>query len=182
VVTIRVPALKGHEFAAKVSRTAEVLDPKTRTLRVEIDSPNPDGKLRPGMYAVAALPMEGDQTKDTDHSRALAKTQLELVQKAYDAAVRLLEQTRRTGEIIIPLGKPDEVYLWSVRWLSAQRAMSDKKTDQIAALEEHLKRMKDLQLRVTVLHKGGLANQLEPIAAEFYRVEAELWLMREKTK
>jgi RND family efflux transporter MFP subunit len=48
--TVRIPALKGAEFAGEVKRTAEALDPGSRTLRVEIDLPNPDRKLRPGLY------------------------------------------------------------------------------------------------------------------------------------
>jgi multidrug efflux pump subunit AcrA (membrane-fusion protein) len=31
------------------------LDPKTRTIRAEIDIPNPNGKLRPGLYAYATV-------------------------------------------------------------------------------------------------------------------------------
>lgn len=52
---VRVPALSGGEFPARVARTAWVLNTGTRTLRAEIDIPNGDGKLRPGMYAYANL-------------------------------------------------------------------------------------------------------------------------------
>src|SRR5262249_5144604 len=55
---IRLPALKGQEFKGKVARTAAVLDPRTRTLRVEIDLPNAEGKLRPGMFATATFVVE----------------------------------------------------------------------------------------------------------------------------
>jgi RND family efflux transporter MFP subunit len=37
-------------FAGKVARTADALDPATRTLLTEVHVPNPDGALRPGMY------------------------------------------------------------------------------------------------------------------------------------
>jgi RND family efflux transporter MFP subunit len=37
----------------KVSRTAKAIDPESRTLRVEIDLPNPSGSLVPGMYVQA---------------------------------------------------------------------------------------------------------------------------------
>jgi HlyD family secretion protein len=53
--TVRVQALKGRAFAGEVTRTAWALDPKSRTLKTEIDLPNPDGLLRPGMYAYAAV-------------------------------------------------------------------------------------------------------------------------------
>jgi RND family efflux transporter MFP subunit len=40
----------GREFPGTVTRTANALDPATRTLRVEVDVPNPDKALLPGMY------------------------------------------------------------------------------------------------------------------------------------
>jgi multidrug efflux pump subunit AcrA (membrane-fusion protein) len=42
-------------FAGAVTRTAWAIDARSRTLRTAIDLPNPDGLLRPGMYAYAAV-------------------------------------------------------------------------------------------------------------------------------
>src|SRR5262249_2854715 len=39
----------------EVKRSSWALDPKGRILRTEIDLPNADGKLRPGMYAYATI-------------------------------------------------------------------------------------------------------------------------------
>lgn len=52
--TIHVQAL-GMTFPGKVTRTTGALDPSTRTMQVEIDVPNGDGKLAPGMYAQVSL-------------------------------------------------------------------------------------------------------------------------------
>jgi RND family efflux transporter MFP subunit len=52
---VRVPALSSEPFAGEITRTAWGLNTGTRTLRTEIDVPNPDGKLRPGMYAHADI-------------------------------------------------------------------------------------------------------------------------------
>ena len=38
------------QFPGKVTRTADALDPNTRTLLTEVDVPNKDNALRPGMY------------------------------------------------------------------------------------------------------------------------------------
>lgn len=55
-VSIRVQALGSAEtVSGKVARTAWALHPRTHTLRTEIDVPNPTGRLRPGMYAYAAI-------------------------------------------------------------------------------------------------------------------------------
>lgn len=50
-----------HAYTAKVTRTAQALNPQSRTLRVEIDIPNADQQLVPGMYVKVgfALPPAG---------------------------------------------------------------------------------------------------------------------------
>jgi RND family efflux transporter MFP subunit len=40
----------GQEFEGKVTRTAGALDPQSRTMQVEVQVPNHDGKLYAGMY------------------------------------------------------------------------------------------------------------------------------------
>lgn len=59
---IRLQALEGRTFEGKVARTAWALDPATRTLRTEIDLPDPEGVLRPGLYAYATV--VADEHKD----------------------------------------------------------------------------------------------------------------------
>ncbi len=53
--TIRVQALAGRDFPGKVTRTAWALDSMTRTLHTEVDVPNADRVLRPGMYAQVSI-------------------------------------------------------------------------------------------------------------------------------
>ena len=52
---IRVPENPDRTFPGKVTRFAHALAPGTRTLLTEIDIPNPDGALRPGMYVTVEL-------------------------------------------------------------------------------------------------------------------------------
>jgi RND family efflux transporter MFP subunit len=40
----------GQEFVATIARTAESIDPTTRTLLTEVDVPNKDGRLLPGSF------------------------------------------------------------------------------------------------------------------------------------
>src|SRR5215470_2627625 len=49
--SIELPAIPGERFSGKVVRSAEAIDPTTRTLRTEIDVPNQDSRLLPGAYA-----------------------------------------------------------------------------------------------------------------------------------
>jgi RND family efflux transporter MFP subunit len=55
---IRFPVLKSYEISGKVTRISWSLDRTARTLLAEIDVPDPDGKLRPGMYAYATITAE----------------------------------------------------------------------------------------------------------------------------
>jgi RND family efflux transporter MFP subunit len=55
---IKLQAMKGKTVEGKVSRISWALDPRTRTIRVEIDIPNPGGTLRPGLYAYATIIVE----------------------------------------------------------------------------------------------------------------------------
>ena len=52
---VRVPEIPDHTFSGTVTRLADALAPGTRTLLTEIDVPNPDGLLRPGMYCTVEL-------------------------------------------------------------------------------------------------------------------------------
>ncbi|MHC5543239.1 efflux RND transporter periplasmic adaptor subunit, partial [Singulisphaera rosea] len=57
-----VQALGDRELPGRVTRSSWLLDDRTRTLRTEIDLPNPDGVLRPGMYATARIPVPRPET------------------------------------------------------------------------------------------------------------------------
>jgi RND family efflux transporter MFP subunit len=57
-VKFTVEGLAGKTFTAEVSRIAYALDEQTRTMGVEVDVPNADLALRPGMYAMAKIGVE----------------------------------------------------------------------------------------------------------------------------
>jgi multidrug efflux pump subunit AcrA (membrane-fusion protein) len=54
-VTLNIPALRRPAVKAAVTRISWSLAPGARTLRAEIDLPNKEGKLRPGMYVYARI-------------------------------------------------------------------------------------------------------------------------------
>ena len=55
VAKVFVDAYPGRVFEAKATRIVHSLDPRTRTLGVEMEIANPDGALKPGMYARVEL-------------------------------------------------------------------------------------------------------------------------------
>jgi RND family efflux transporter MFP subunit len=52
---VRVPEILDRSFPGKVTRIASALQPGSRTLLTEIDVPNPDGALSPGIYCTVEL-------------------------------------------------------------------------------------------------------------------------------
>jgi RND family efflux transporter MFP subunit len=70
-VDIEVPALVGQHFTGSVVRTANAIDPATRTLNTEIDVPNPKGQLLPGSYAQVHLALKQQVQRLTVPSNAL---------------------------------------------------------------------------------------------------------------
>ncbi|HZR28760.1 MAG TPA: efflux RND transporter periplasmic adaptor subunit [Terriglobales bacterium] len=48
--TITLQEIPGEKFAGQVTRTANAIDPVTRTLRTEVDVPNAQGQLLPGSF------------------------------------------------------------------------------------------------------------------------------------
>jgi RND family efflux transporter MFP subunit len=49
-VSVELTELPGETFHGQVARSNHAIDPATRTLMVEVDVPNPGGKLLPGAY------------------------------------------------------------------------------------------------------------------------------------
>ena len=56
-VPFRVPAYPGTAFTGTVARVSHSVDPKTRTMSVELDTPNPNRMLAPGMYPEVTWPI-----------------------------------------------------------------------------------------------------------------------------
>ena len=60
-VSFQVPAYSERNFSGTVSRAAQSIDPKTRTMAVELDVMNSDRSLVPGMYATVKWPVRRGQ-------------------------------------------------------------------------------------------------------------------------
>jgi RNA polymerase sigma factor (sigma-70 family) len=125
-------------------------------------------------------PKADKPAKDPKDRAALLKARVVAAEKVYQAVFEGLSRTRRVGNNLIQITQnPEEAYLWSVRWLQAERALKPKPEDQIAALQEHLQRMTKLKEVIEQLSRDlmfGFNND----KAEWYQLEAELWLQEAK--
>jgi multidrug resistance efflux pump len=64
---IKLPATGGDPIRAPVTRVAGAVNPSTRTMRVEIELDNRDGRLRPGMYAQVTLTPNSPRADAAQH-------------------------------------------------------------------------------------------------------------------
>lgn len=59
--SVTVTAFPGMSFAGKVGYISSIVDRDTRTVKARIEIPNPEGRLRIGMFARASLSLDGTQ-------------------------------------------------------------------------------------------------------------------------
>jgi membrane fusion protein, multidrug efflux system len=95
--------LPGQEFRGAITRTTTALDPSTRTLLVEIDLPNPDHRLRPGMFVTATLILE-------EHPQALALLPAALVSDKNGESVFVVERGR-AKQVTVKTGLDDGTWV-----------------------------------------------------------------------
>ncbi len=110
-------------------------------------------------------------TSNAEHNLAIAKR--DAARKAYEAWWANYRDRAAPGEW---------VYLWSKRWLGAEKELSGRHEDQVAAYEAHLERMRELEGIVYRMQraKPGLARIDELSTTRYYRIEAEIWLEKSR--
>ncbi len=126
-------------FAGKVSRTSQSIDLQARTLRVEVDLPNQDLKLLPGMYLQAEFQLKSKKAVQVPASALLFRTagpQVALIQA--DNTVKFSDVTigRDNGnfvEIDSGLSEGDRVAVNISNQISDGDKVSVKENDKTAA-------------------------------------------------
>jgi hypothetical protein len=88
---VRIDALGNEEFKSTVARFSEMELPTNRTMRAEVDLPNPTGRLREGMYGPVSILLEPPTDFLTIPSKALHKVE------SGAGAVYVVEDDEATG-------------------------------------------------------------------------------------
>jgi membrane fusion protein, multidrug efflux system len=113
-------------FAGVVARINPTVDPANRTFQVEIEVPNPEGKLKPGSFAKAAILTRRDSEVATVPLEALTSfagiTKIFLVKDGHAQEVRVTLGVQNTEwvEIVQPVLPRDARVV-----LSGQSALAD---------------------------------------------------------
>ncbi len=101
IVTAR--ELPGQQLRGTITRTSKALDPTTRTLLVEVDLPNPEHRLRPGMFISVTLVLK-------EHKQALALPPAALIPEGTGKAVFVVERDR-ARKMPVKTGLDDGVWV-----------------------------------------------------------------------
>jgi len=116
-VSIVADPYERQTFNGKVVRVVHNLDPRTRTMGVEVDIPNSDGKLKPGMFARVEVSVDSRKQALTIPMEALrvgeARPSVMVVRNGVVEAVSL-ELGVSDGQVVEVrrgLGDQDEVIL-----------------------------------------------------------------------
>jgi hypothetical protein len=126
--------------------------------------------LLPGLFLSGLLFVAAPSAEPTK-IESMARARHEAAVKQYDETWAYYQQARIDSY---------QVYVWSRIILDCRRDMSQKAADRIKALEEHLARMKRLEALITRVRRLGFGRSYDVGSAEYYRLEAEFWLEKER--
>lgn len=100
-VEAQLPAFPGIKLNGKVSAILPETNPDSRTLRVRVELPNPDGRLRPGLTAQVRL------NRSTQHSVLWVPSEA-VIRTGRRALVMLAEDAGRYRPVEVQLGQESD--------------------------------------------------------------------------
>ncbi|MCP4036101.1 MAG: efflux RND transporter periplasmic adaptor subunit [bacterium] len=96
-VAVSVAPQPDQIFEARVSMVSPTIDPRTRTLRVEARLPNPEAKLRPGLFALVDLGVSRRSGVVMVPEESVMQRTLGPIVYTVDAQGRVQQREVRTG-------------------------------------------------------------------------------------
>ncbi len=128
----------GERFTGKVTRFTDSLDTSTRTMQVEIDVPNSNYHLQPGMYADVTLVAGERENALTVPIEAIERGQNGTTVLLVDAQNRVQKREVRTGiedsdkvEILSGLAEGDRVIIGNLASYRAGQLVTPKASAQM---------------------------------------------------
>lgn len=137
--SIHIDALN-RTIVGKVDRSTGALDPATRTMQVEVDVPNRDGSLAPGMYAEVTLNVRRSGDALVVPVQAIDRSEAQPVVLVVDGQNRVEKRTVQTGittanrvEVVSGLHEGEQVIVANQSSFQPGELVSPKESSIIAA-------------------------------------------------
>jgi hypothetical protein len=99
---------------------------------------------------------------------ALIEARLATAREVFEQEMARIEQT------LPPF--PDDISVWSRRWMEEQLRLSPNPADKIAAIQAHLERSRRLERIAEQYSKSGQFRPSDALKARYFRLEAEQML------
>ncbi len=118
---------------------------------------------------------------DNQKPENLARARLDIARRAYEHAESSI-MNPPTDDTKLPSGirttlKLEQLVAWSRRWMEAERDISGKKADHLAALDAHRKRLQRWEDVYSEIDKDVDPSNFRHVdLLKFHRLEAEYWL------
>jgi len=122
--------------------------------------------------AKAVEQKEAGKVRAVEGTAALRKGLLEAARKRYEYNFAEVSKGR--------LVSPEDIHLWSRRWLEARLDLTETKGDKVDAYRDHFERMKTMEDRIKARLAVGVDRDGND--AQYFRIQAELWLEQAKVK
>jgi outer membrane protein TolC len=122
---------------------------------------------------VLALPRLGVVAAEPDDLTALRKEQLETARKGLEAVENQFQAGQATLESTLE---------WARRVRRAELALTDKKSERVAAWEKYLKRVQEIEKISKARFDAARITLSDYLAATYDRQEAEIRLAEAKAK
>jgi len=102
-VQITASSIPGRTFSGNIVRTARAMNPQARTLRVEVDIPNTDQLLVPGMYVDVSFALQSSNLVQVPAAALLFRAsgpQVAVVDNAGRVSIRKVSIARDDGNMV----------------------------------------------------------------------------------
>jgi hypothetical protein len=133
-----------------------------------MDRPERTPPLVVGLLLAALSFAPAMQEKKAPDRPPLAELRRDAAQKQFDLVWQYYQQNRV---------ETFDVYLWSRLLLDARKAASRQPAEQVAACQEHLDHMIRLEALIKKIRRLGFGRSNDVGASEYFRIEAEYWLV-----
>ena len=145
--TLTLDEYPGEVFTGNIARNSSAIDPASRTLNVEVDVPNPKGKLLPGAYVVVHL-------KIPDHGQVLTVPSNVLIFRSQGLQVAVV----RDGKVqLVPIkvSKDAGAYVEVSQGLTASDWIVLDPSDSIQSGQPVVTKERPMQLPASATAQAG---------------------------